>query len=85
MSETRKPHRAFTLRLEVEADDREALCGYLTNFVTELYMDKITSGVSGGYSAGATYSLTIDPGMTHERWVVDLEAYIASLDANKAA
>lgn len=78
--EIKKPHRAYMLRLEVEADDLEALCGYLESFVTELYMGKVTSGVSGGYSAGSVYSLTIDHGMTHELWARDLEAYIAHLE-----
>jgi hypothetical protein len=77
------PHRAFRLKMEIEADDREALCGFLHSFVTSLYLDQISTGVTGGYSAGGTYSLTIDPDMTRDRWEADLERYIAYIDSRK--
>lgn len=78
------PQRAYVLDLKVEADDLDSLIGYLRSFELDLRMGHISHGVSGGYSAGSVYSLKINEGVTHETWVVKLEAYLDALDKAKA-
>ena len=73
------PRRAYVLDLKVQADDLESLIGYLRSFETDLHMGNITRGVSGAYSAGSIYSLDVDKSITHETWVIALEAYLDSL------
>lgn len=70
------PRRAYELDLKVSADSRDDLCGYLHSFVTQLYMDQISNGASGGYSAGATYSLSVDESITHDSYVAALDDYL---------
>lgn len=79
------PERAYVLDLKVEADDLESLIGYLRSFELDLHMGKISTGVRGGYSAGSVYSLRVNEGVTHETWVIALEAYLDELDKAKAA
>jgi len=78
------PHRAFRLKLDVEADDLDSLIGYLRGFETELYCDKVTTGVSGGYSSGATYSLTVDPSITHDIYFERVDAWLASREGHQS-
>jgi hypothetical protein len=81
MSETLKPpRRAYMLDLKVDADSLDDLIGYLRTFETDLYMGKVSKGISGGYSSGAIYDLSVDETITHESWVVALEAYINEID-----
>lgn len=80
-----KPRRAFVLDLKVEADDLDSLLGYLRSFETDLYLNRISTGVSGGYSAGSQYSLSIDETITHDSWAEALEKYIAWMDARDAS
>lgn len=71
-----QPRRAYKLELKIEADDLESLIGYLRSFETELYMEKVTRGVSGGYSAGSIYSLDVDPTITHDSWAEANRLYV---------
>lgn len=77
------PKRAYVLDLKVEADDLDSLVGYLRSFETDLYAGRISRGVSGGYSAGSVYSLTVNEGVTHETFIIALKAYLAKLDEAK--
>lgn len=84
MVKPKTPRRAFALDLKVEADTLEDLIGYLRSFETDLYMGKVTHGVSGGYSAGSTYSLDVDETITHDSWAADNARYIQWLDQRDA-
>lgn len=78
------PRRAYVLELKVEADTLKDLIGYLRNFETELYAGKVSTGVSGGYSSGAIYSLSVDETITHDSWAEAIEDYVHALSAKAA-
>lgn len=74
------PRRAYELDLKVGADSLDAMIGYLRSFETDLYMGKISNGVSGGYSAGSQYTLSIDESITHGSWAEANQRYVDWLD-----
>lgn len=74
--EPKLPRRRFWLKLKVEADTLDDLIGFLRGFETELYMGKVSNGVTGGYSAGAVYNFNEDDTITHESWAEANEAYV---------
>lgn len=85
MSELNKPktpRRRYQLELNVGADSKEDLIGFLRSFQTELYMDRISTGVTGGYSSGGHYKLSIDERITHDSWAEDNERYVEWLEEN---
>ena len=79
------PRRAFVLDLKVQADTLEDLIGYLRSFETDLFMNKISTGVSGGYSAGSIYSLSHDPAITHESWEIALNEYLTAIRTKESS
>ena len=68
--------RAYVLDLKVQADTLKDLIDYLRSFETELYMGKITRGVSGGYSSGAIYGVDVDETITHDGWAEANQLYV---------
>lgn len=74
------PRRAYELDLKVGADSLDALIGYLRSFETDLHMGKISNGASGGYSAGSSYSLSIDESITHDSWAAANDRYVEYLN-----
>lgn len=74
------PNRAYTLTLKVGADTRHDLALILEHLAIEVSADRLTEGVSGGYSTGFTYKLEVDESMTHDRYFEELNRY---LDAQK--
>jgi hypothetical protein len=70
------PQRAFVLELKVGADTRDDLIGVLRQLEYEIGADKLTEGVSGGYSSGYSYKLTVDESMTHDRYTDELDRYM---------
>lgn len=78
-----KPERAYVLDLRVEADSLDDLIGYLRSFETELYMEQVSTGVSGGYSAGSIYSLKINEGVTHDSWWQEMQKYLPHLSSGE--
>ncbi len=84
MTKPDEPRRAYKLDLKVEADDLDSLIGYLRTFETDLYMGKISRGVSGGYSSGSIYSLDVDETITHDAWAEANQRYVDWLDEEAA-
>lgn len=76
MTKPDEPRRAYVLDLKVQADTLDSLIGYLRTFETDLYMNKISRGVSGGYSAGSIYSLDVDETITHDAWAEANQRYV---------
>lgn len=70
------PHRAFRLTLVLDADTMEALASALFNISIRADREEMTTGVSGGPSAGYTYELLTDPAMTHDEYFRQVRAYL---------
>lgn len=79
------PRRAYELELKVGADSLDDLIGYLRTLETELHMGMISNGVSGGYSAGAVYSLSVDESITHDSWAAENQRYVDWLNERDLA
>jgi len=79
MSDVPPPHRRYRFQLDLQADDLKSLVADMRHYTTLLLQERITAGASGGYSSGASYALTIDEDMTHEKWEADLDAYLAQI------
>lgn len=77
-TKTRPPRRAFHLTLTVQADTEAELLQVLDEYA-ELARTNVPRGslnsAMGGVSSGACYEATVDPTMTHERYVRELDAY----------
>lgn len=73
-----KPKRAWVLDLHLEADTREDLVELLRSMLFDSLGAGSDSSVSGGCSSGGYYTVTNDHEQTHERYVEQLEAYIAA-------
>lgn len=73
------PHRAYRLKLDLEADTIDALESALRNIGLRAVMGELTSGVSGGVDSGHVYELTHDPTMTAERYQHELRDYVDGL------
>ncbi len=74
-----KPKRAVVLELRVEGDTRAGVVSLLEDFLRQI-RDRDgggSSSVTGGYSSGGYYGITVNPDMTHERYVKELEDYLA--------
>jgi hypothetical protein len=82
MTET-GPRRAFELELKIGADSRRDLCDFLTSFVTQLHMDQVTTGVSGGPSSGGSYSLSVDETITHDSYFAAIDQWLAEKSPTK--
>lgn len=73
------PRRTYELDLKVGADSLDDLIRYLHSLQIELLRGMISSGVSGGYSAGAVYTLSVDESITHDSWAEANERYVEYL------
>ena len=70
------PVRKFKFSSVVEADSKEALVDRLRNFASQIETEKLTTGVSGGYSSGTIYELLIDETQTHDTFFKELNEYL---------
>lgn len=76
------PVRACRLLLDLQADDTKALVRALENFAWRIEAGEIGGrGVSGGYSTGHIYELTIGDTPTHDEYCQQLDAYLQRLKA----
>lgn len=76
-----KPHRKIETKIEISADNNEALIGALKQLIFEVSIDRLPkSSVSGGYSYGWTITSTVDENQTHEQYAKELDAYLGSAD-----
>lgn len=71
------PERQFVLRVEWGADTRKDLAHALRHVAFEIESE-LTSGkvTSGGPSDGGTYSLRENPGMTHDKYFEEVDAWL---------
>lgn len=79
-----RPHRAYTLSIEIGGDTWEDVMSDLRHIVSHLrdHGEKCSS-VMGGPSCGHTIGVRIDPEMTHERYFEMLDTYLAEKNATK--
>lgn len=81
------PKRYVELKFTIGADSYKELLRGIENFVTFMYiehpdLDHNHNGVTGGPDYGYDYDFTFNPGMTHERYIEEVNAY---LEADRAA
>jgi len=74
------PKRACRFVLDLEADTQQDIVSALISMAHQIERDEMTQGVSGGYSSGYIYELTLRDRPTHSEWAANLRAY---LDAKK--
>lgn len=71
------PHRRHRFTLDCEADSIEELCHVLDRISLRLSLGEAgPGGVSGAVASGYEWSHTVNPEMTHERYVEQLNAWI---------
>lgn len=79
------PVRRYQLALVLGADDWDELVHALEQFAfhADTYLRPMAdgdvgwNGASGGVASGYSYDVRVDPTMTHERYVEELNAHIA--------
>lgn len=70
------PRRAYVFKVEIGADTRNDLIAVLRHLEFQISADKLSTGVSGGYSSGYTYSLDIDESITHDDFMAALNRWL---------
>lgn len=77
-----KPHRRYTLSIEIGADEWAGVVADLQHLASHIadHGEKCSS-VMGGPSCGHIVDIRIDPEMTHERYMAELDAYLEQRDA----
>lgn len=80
-SSEKGPRRRVVVEMKIEGDDWSAIQGAFNSLATDIAMrDRLSSSVaSGGYSSGYTLVSSEDESITHESWVMALEAYLTRL------
>lgn len=71
------PRRAYVLKLDLQADSREALLSALQYVDFLVASEQISSGISAGYDASYTYSLDIDESITHDAYMAAINGWLA--------
>jgi hypothetical protein len=76
------PKRAVQFRVEIGADNLDALAATLGHLSAQTYRGKLSShSVSGGYDTGYEHWLTVSDEPTHEEYVKQLNAYLEAKNA----
>lgn len=79
LPEPQKPHRRFELEIHVGADDWETVLRELQRLTAHLEEHgPACDSVSGGYDQGSWVKIVERPDQTHDKYVAELEAYLAS-------
>lgn len=68
--------RAHSLIMKVEADSEDALVHELEHVIFRIRTNQITCGTMGGYSTSNIYSYCVDPGMTHDLYFQQIDAWL---------
>jgi hypothetical protein len=77
MTEPGAPKRAVQFRVEIQADDLDALARTLFNLQLRVDRGELSSySVSGGYDSGYEHWLTVSDGPTHDEYVRQLNAWL---------
>lgn len=79
------PHRAYELMLDLHADSRGDLLDALSDIIHQISIEDRTGSTSGGSNRGWHWTLTIDPDMTHDRFIEANTAYVKALHAKERA
>lgn len=79
MSEIKQPERAVRLTLDLQADNREAVLGALRHIGFLILSGRMSTGVSGGYDSGYTYTYKESDTPTHDEYATQLEQYLQHL------
>ncbi len=77
---TDKPKRAWVLDLHVEGDSRADVIALLKSMLFDSLEPGSANSVSGGCSSGGYFTLTHNPDQTHDKFVGELETYLAARD-----
>jgi hypothetical protein len=76
LGDDRPPQRACVLRLNLQADTREAVIDALNNIGIRIACEQMTTGVSGGYDSGYDYEYTESAEPSHDEYVKKLNAWL---------
>lgn len=77
------PHRAVRIKLDLEADSREAIISALANIERRVAMHDLTEGCSGGYDSGYTYTYTEAERPTHDEYAQALKDWLAARNSSR--
>lgn len=75
MKEVEAPKRAYSIEIEVGADTKQDLIGQIKEIIRRLEEGSI-QGVTGGYSVGSHFKLTVDENMTHDKYFEQNERWL---------
>lgn len=75
------PHRACRLVLDLGADTRNDMVSALENIARQLDRGEMTTGVSGGYDSGYSYTYTEAEHPTHAEYIEQLNVYLGKSNA----
>lgn len=71
------PKRAVQFRVEIQADDLDALAAALSHLSMQADRQRLSAhSVSGGYDSGYEHWLTVSDGPTHDDYVKQLNAWL---------
>lgn len=71
-----KPTRKHKLTLTIEADTELDLVSSLKQVIHDINISNLRNGVSCGVNSSTSYKYVVDPNMTHEQYIKDLDEYI---------
>lgn len=71
------PKRACLLELSLGADTQNDIINALNHLIFLIRTKSLTTGCSGGYGSGYTYTYSESEHPTHDEFVAELERYLA--------
>ena len=72
------PNRACILKIEIQADTRAEMVRALETIATSIDRGEMSRGCSGGPSSGWIHEYTEAEHPTHDEYVAELRAYLAT-------
>ncbi len=80
------PRRAYSVQIEIGADDWPALVRELARLADHIEAHgPDCKQVSGGYDTGSTVRVEHRPEMTHDKYVEELNTYLEALRSKRVA
>lgn len=76
---TEAPHRAYRLKLDIEADTREALEQALEDILGRIDDESLGKGITGGQSFGYSHEIVVDETITPEGYSESNRQYLEAL------
>lgn len=70
------PQRAHVLVMTLSADTADELAAELRRFADLILMGKVTTGATGGPASGSTYSYTVRPEQTHDKYFEEVKLWL---------